>query len=106
MDKKRRRLKLNLVNKKFTTSALTGTFSISGILPLTGALSFSGSMANAANRPTTMTTNGMVTTPNYLASQAALEILKEGGNAVDASNEGSPRYDIDSVASLHRKYHV
>lgn len=77
---------MNLLEKKITALTLTGVFSISGVLiPVIGALSFSGSMANAANRPTTMSTNGMVTTPHYLASQAALEILKEGGNAVDAS---------------------
>jgi gamma-glutamyltranspeptidase/glutathione hydrolase len=39
----------------------------------------------AANRPTTMGTSGMVTTSNYLASQAALKVLQDGGNAVDAA---------------------
>ncbi|MER1984961.1 MAG: gamma-glutamyltransferase [Solibacillus sp.] len=36
-------------------------------------------------RATTMATRGMVTTPHYLASQAALEILHKGGNAVEAA---------------------
>ncbi|MBE1554048.1 gamma-glutamyltransferase [Sporosarcina limicola] len=41
--------------------------------------------ADAANRPTTMALNGMVTTPHYLASQSAAKVLQEGGNAVDAA---------------------
>lgn len=36
-------------------------------------------------RPTTLALNGMVTTPHYLASQAGLRILQEGGNAVEAA---------------------
>ena len=36
-------------------------------------------------RATTMATKGMVTTPHYLASQAALEVLHKGGNAVEAA---------------------
>ena len=36
-------------------------------------------------RATTMGKNGMVTTPHYLASQAALEVLHKGGNAVEAA---------------------
>jgi gamma-glutamyltranspeptidase/glutathione hydrolase len=31
------------------------------------------------------TTNGMVTTSNYLATQAGLKVLRDGGNAVDAA---------------------
>jgi len=53
---------------------------------LAGILSFTGvASANAANRPTTMSPNGMVTTPHYLASNVALNVLEEGGNAVDAA---------------------
>jgi len=36
-------------------------------------------------RATTMGKNGMVTTPHYLASQAALQVLHKGGNAVEAA---------------------
>lgn len=36
-------------------------------------------------RATTMGLNGMVTTPHYLASQAALEVLHKGGNAIEAT---------------------
>lgn len=36
-------------------------------------------------RATTMSTRGMVTTPHYLASQAAITILQRGGNAVEAA---------------------
>lgn len=36
-------------------------------------------------RPTTYATNGIVATPHYLASQAGLRVLQEGGNAVDAA---------------------
>lgn len=32
-----------------------------------------------------MAAGGMVTTPNYLASQAAIQTLRDGGNAVDAA---------------------
>lgn len=36
-------------------------------------------------RPTTMAPNGMITTPHYLASQAGLKVLQDGGNAVEAA---------------------
>ncbi|MFF2890065.1 gamma-glutamyltransferase [Paenibacillus sp. NPDC057967] len=57
------------------------------VLLMTTVMCFSifGSSAGAANRPTTMAPNGIVTTPHYLASAAALEVLQNGGNAVDAA---------------------
>ena len=39
----------------------------------------------ASYRPTTMAPNGMITAPHYLASQAGLKVLQEGGNAVEAA---------------------
>ncbi|MEW8987753.1 MAG: gamma-glutamyltransferase, partial [Bacillus sp. (in: firmicutes)] len=40
---------------------------------------------HSSYRPTTMATNGMITTPHYLASQAGMNVLQEGGNAVEAA---------------------
>ena len=35
-------------------------------------------------RPTTLAFNGMIATPHSLASAAGLEVLREGGSAIDA----------------------
>lgn len=37
------------------------------------------------HRPVTMACHGVVAAPHYLAAQAGLEMLKEGGNALDAA---------------------
>ena len=36
-------------------------------------------------RPTTLSTEGMVATPHYLASMAGVQMLRSGGNALDAA---------------------
>lgn len=42
-------------------------------------------MRERAYRPTTMAPNGLITAPHYLATQAGLKVLQEGGNAVEAA---------------------
>src|SRR6185312_6673327 len=37
------------------------------------------------HRPVTLATHGLVAAPHYLAAQAGLDLLKAGGNAVDAA---------------------
>ena len=38
-----------------------------------------------AGRPATRSSNGMVTSPHALASQAGAEVLRDGGTAIDAA---------------------
>ena len=38
-----------------------------------------------AYRATTMAPNGVITTPHYLASQAGMNVLQNGGNAIEAA---------------------
>ena len=42
--------------------------------------------------------NGMVATSQYLAAQAGLEILKKGGNAIDAAIAFPPFFKISNPA--------
>jgi gamma-glutamyltranspeptidase len=37
------------------------------------------------HRPVTLARRGMVAAPHYLAAEAGLDILKTGGNAIDAA---------------------
>ncbi|HXX87622.1 MAG TPA: gamma-glutamyltransferase, partial [Candidatus Acidoferrum sp.] len=50
-------------------------------------------------RPVVMGTNGMVTSTHYLASQAGLHCLKQGGNAVDA---GATMWFCQTILEPHR----
>ncbi|WP_371379227.1 gamma-glutamyltransferase [Sporomusa aerivorans] len=55
------------------------------ILSLFSMFSLSSLPVHATGRPTTMAPNAMVVTPHYLASQAALQVLENGGNAAEAA---------------------
>jgi len=76
---------LNTWGKK-SLLLLTGAFSLSAVFTpalIRGVKFLRISVASASNRPTTMSMNGMVTTP--LPCFPKRRRFSEGGNAVDAS---------------------
>ncbi len=54
-------------------------------VPLTFAALFVSASLHAASSPAVEAKNGMVVTSQYLASQVGVDILKKGGNAIDAA---------------------
>src|SRR5579863_1657510 len=48
----------------------------------------------ALRRPVTFGRRGMVVAPHYLAAQAGLELLKAGGNAIDAAVAASATLQV------------
>ena len=89
MDKVPQNLTLRALVK--TTLKWTVTFVAGRPAPFFPCLSRSSAMespsycatVSQSNNP--LATNGMVTSPNHLATQAGLDILRRGGNAVDAA---------------------
>ena len=46
------------------------------------------------HRPVTLARRGMVAAPHYLAAEAGLELLKTGGNAIDAAIAASATLQV------------
>ncbi len=62
--------------------SLICSFAQAALLPLSSSGKYCHTPSNCLNP---MTTQVMVTSPNYLATQAGIDILRKGGNAVDAA---------------------
>lgn len=64
----------------FLTAAL-GCAILSATVQAESNVKYTQTISQATNP---LAVNGMVTSPNYLATQAGVEILRKGGSAVDA----------------------
>ena len=77
------------MNLFFKRAAVFGAAALCAVLcaPRNGAAAMDSPSycATISQSTNPLTTRGMVTSPNYLATQAGLDVLRRGGNAVDAA---------------------
>ena len=77
------------MNLFFKRAAVFGAAALCAVLcaPRNGAAAMESPSycATISQSTNPLTTRGMVTSPNYLATQAGLDVLRRGGNAVDAA---------------------